>query len=105
MVVDQKKGRSKTISFYCIATGEPLLKVSWFKNGQKNLTAVAMASSRYIIEQNKTNDGARIESRLTVRNGTHRDSGVYGCVASILHDQTGEKEFWTQENATLTVLG
>ena len=101
----QENGGTESVSFDCIATGEPQLQVSWFKNGYENLTADY--SSRYDIdEKNRTRDESgtsKVESRLTINDVTHLNSGVYGCVATILGRQSDE--FTTQGNGTLTVLG
>ena len=86
-------------SFTCVATGAPLLQVSWFR-GETNLT-----STNYEISE--LSNGTRIMSVLTINNPTYKDSGDYSCVATILDDKTGDPEFTAYSNTTLslTVIG
>ena len=85
------------ISFTCVVTGAPSLRVSWF-TGEKNLTN--LNPSHYEIDEIK--NGNRITSVLTINDPTYEDSGDYSCIATILD---GNAEFTAYSNTTLTVIG
>ena len=99
IVIDEKE--NKIVSFNCVVTGAPSLRVSWFK-GTENLTF--SDPTRYGIHKS-SKYSRNVTSTLTIRHSTYEDSGRYACVATILNDETGEEKFRTQENATLTIIG
>ena len=84
-------------SFTCVATGEPSLKVSWFR-GETNLSS--LTPPRYEI--NEINNGTGITSVLTINNPTYEDSGDYSCIGT---DKIGDAEFTAYSNAILIVVG
>ena len=98
--------RTKGVSFTCIGTGAPLLRISWFVDGKNvtDLEHVGGRSSRYTT--NETREGeTRVFSKLTIDNPTYEDNGQYVCVATILDDTSGDEEYRTEKKASLTVLG
>ena len=97
--MDEKENR--IVSFNCVVTGAPSLRVSWFKSTE-NLTF--NSPSRYSIHESLKNN-RNVSSTLTILHPTYEDSGRYACVATILNDETGEEEFSAQENATLSIIG
>ena len=98
-MVDEKE--SKIVSFNCVVTGAPSLRVSWFK-GTENLTFSDPTHYR-IHEPSKYS--RNVSSTLTILHPTYEDNGQYTCIATILNDETGEEKFRAQENATLTIIG
>lgn len=100
-MVGERDSESR-ISFTCVATGAPLLKVSWFR-GEKNLQG--SNPSHYEITETTLTSGSRVTSVLTINDPTYEDSGTYSCRATILDDKTGDTEFTAYSNTTLTVIG
>jgi len=90
------------VSFHCVASGGPNLRVSWMQNMNKNLTS--KPDPRYRITAVSANN--TVNTSLVIRNASHLDSGTFHCVAYIM-DRIEEfsSPFVTVANVTLTVLG
>ena len=101
IVVDEEVIKNKGVSFDCVVTGAPKLRVSWFK-GTENLTFAD--PSHYRINES-SNIRTSIRSTLIIDQPTYEDSGRYTCISTVLNDETDEERFRAQENFTLTVLG
>ena len=101
LVVDEEEIKNRHVSFDCVVTGAPSLRVSWLK-GTENLT---FANPSHYHVNESSNRGHRIKSTLTILDPTYEDSGRYACVSTVLNDETGSKTFRAQKNVTLTVIG
>lgn len=97
---------TESVSFTCIVTGAPSLRVSWFKNGE-NLTDLlqsCLGCSHYTFIEMIESD-TRVFSTFTIDEATYEDNGQYVCVATVLGDGSDDEQFTTKKSATLTVLG
>ena len=97
--MDEKE--NKNVSFNCVVTGGPSLRVSWFK-GTENLTF--SDPTRYNIHELQ-NNSRHVSSTLTILHPTFQDNDRYACLATVLNDETGEEKLRARENATLTIIG
>ena len=100
IVIDEEE--SESVSFNCVVTGAPSLRVSWLK-GEKILTFTS--PNMYRISESWMNGRTHVKSTLTIDHPTYEDSGRYACVSTVFDDETDEERFRAQANATLTVLG
>ena len=89
------------VSFTCVATGGPHLRLSWFREG-KNITKYT--PSQCSINNTVLNEGTKVLSVLTIQRPNYTDSGKYKCFATIMDGRDGNK-FRAQETADLTILG
>ena len=94
------EGKSESVSFSCVVTGTPSLRVSWF-----NIMGLEIGNfSNYNINESWEMSENRVKSTLTIHHPTYEDSGQYTCLSTILNGKDRE-DFRTEKNVTLTVLG
>ena len=98
--VIENEGVAK-ISFTCIATGGPHLRISWFRE-DKNLTK--FSPFHYNISNITTNEGTKIMSVVTVHRPNYIESGKFKCVATIMNGRDGA-DFRAESAADLTIIG
>ena len=90
------------MSFKCMATGGPHLRVSWFKDG-KNLTK--HVPSHYMINRTAMNNGEKVMTEVTIHRPTYTETGAIECIATIMDDERNSIEYRAAETAYVTVLG
>jgi hypothetical protein len=88
------------VSFTCIATGGPSLRLSWFKD-DKNLTKYA--PPHYDLSSTDMNGGTKVVSNVTVHRPNNTDSGRFKCIAYIMNGEAAK--FRAEETADLTIIG
>ena len=88
------------VSFTCIATGGPSLRLSWFKD-DKNLTKYA--PPHYNLSSTDMNGGTKVVSTVTVHRPNYTDSGRFKCIACIMDCDAAN--FRAEETADLTIIG
>ena len=100
-VVSNEEGTS--VSFTCIATGGPNLRVSWFRGGM-NITR--HTPSHYTINETVVNGGTKVMTMVTIHRPNYKESGEIECVATIMEeDRADQEQFRAKNTAELTVLG
>lgn len=76
-------GKGGTVSLTCLASGNPLPTISWFKDGTLFQTDInkRLYLRETVVSGFENGLSQAVESILTITLATEEDSGLYMCVA------------------------